>query len=123
MRVPCPKSGAIGRREEVEVMKVPKIGDVVQYVDPLGKAHFALVTAVWPSYAQEPYNKPGLNIVFVVDDEATDRARHVGVACVGSAGARSVLAVGGRNRVVGWARDWCRGGAGTGVPIRGGRIG
>lgn len=46
-----------------------QVGDVVTYVNPVGVSHNALVTAVWEGeYGSNV--KPGLNLVFVEQDEA-----------------------------------------------------
>jgi hypothetical protein len=39
-----------------------KVGDAVVFYDPVGRAHAAIVTAVW--------NPPMVNLVFVSHDEA-----------------------------------------------------
>lgn len=52
---------------EVEPVEV---GDVVRYVDALGKSHYALVTAVWGSNWENELDIPSLNVVYVSDDEA-----------------------------------------------------
>lgn len=44
------------------------VGDVVRYVDAVGKSHYALVTAVWASAFEN--GAPSLNLVFVSDDES-----------------------------------------------------
>lgn len=50
---------------EVEPVEV---GDVVRYVDAVGKSHYALVTAVWGNFVEG--SAPSLNVVFISDDEA-----------------------------------------------------
>lgn len=42
--------------------RYPKIGMPVVYVDPVGQAHAALVTAVW--------GEKGVNLVYVTRDES-----------------------------------------------------
>ena len=45
-----------------------KIGDVITYVDHVGEAHDAFVTAVW-DLNQEPGYHPSINLVYVSTDE------------------------------------------------------
>lgn len=45
-----------------------EIGDVVTYVDPVGKKRPALVTSVFARSADD--EAPSLNLVFVSDDES-----------------------------------------------------
>lgn len=53
------------------------VGDNVVFVDPVGKEHSALVTAVWGAphgMVGDDGPKPSINVVFVTGDESqTDR--------------------------------------------------
>lgn len=53
--------------KEVRAMKDVQIGDTVTYVDPYGKKHPALVTIVW---RRTDGRAPGINLVYVSDNEA-----------------------------------------------------
>lgn len=45
------------------------VGTVVEYVDPVGKSHEALVTAVWGT-GSEAFGVNPINVVFISDDES-----------------------------------------------------
>lgn len=49
----------------------PVVGGEVTYVDPVGKPHKSLVTAVWHTEFGVG-NPPGLNLVYVSGDEARE---------------------------------------------------
>ena len=46
------------------------VGKVVTFVDSVSVEHDALVTAVWTGMAAEPGAKPGVNLIYVLDDVA-----------------------------------------------------